>query len=218
VLFHAIDSTWRWRRGAGDVYFARYWVQTIRFLARGKLTSGAGVELSTDRREYRRGEVVQIRARFRNPRSAPTGNELSVLVETPGQTRRRITLHRNPSVPGVFEGTLAGLAQGRYEVMLAQSQFEGSPPATHFTVVAPPGEIARLEMDAAALSYAAEISRGKFYTFTDADQLLNDLPTGRRVPLESLPPIPLWNRWWLLAVFLACITSEWILRKRKGML
>ena len=45
VLFHAIDSTWRWRLGAGDTYFARYWVQTIRFLARGKLTSGAGIEL-----------------------------------------------------------------------------------------------------------------------------------------------------------------------------
>jgi hypothetical protein len=44
------------------------------------------------------------------------------------------------------------------------------------------------------------------------------LPTGRRVPLENLPPLPLWNRWWLLALFLACITGEWFLRKRKGML
>src|SRR5213076_3524820 len=54
VLFHAIDSTWRWRAGAGDKFFARYWVQTIRFLARGKLGKGRGVQLTTDRREYRR--------------------------------------------------------------------------------------------------------------------------------------------------------------------
>ena len=44
VLFHAIDSTWRWRIGVGDVFFARYWVQTVRYLARGKLTSGRGAD------------------------------------------------------------------------------------------------------------------------------------------------------------------------------
>ena len=36
--------------------------------------------------------------------------------------------------------------------------------------------------------------------------------------IETLPPEVLWNRWWLLATFLGLITSEWILRKRKGML
>ena len=42
VLFLAVDSTWRWRIGAGDAFFARFWVQTIRFLARGKLNQGRG--------------------------------------------------------------------------------------------------------------------------------------------------------------------------------
>src|SRR5262249_18448351 len=37
VLFHAVDSTWRWRAGAGDQCFARYWIQAIRFLARDRL-------------------------------------------------------------------------------------------------------------------------------------------------------------------------------------
>jgi hypothetical protein len=47
---------------------------------------------------------------------------------------------------------------------------------------------------------------------------VDDLPAGRRVPIQNLPPIPIWNRWWVLAAFLSCITGEWILRKRKGML
>ena len=71
VLFHAIDSTWRWRIGVGDVFFARYWVQTIRYLARGKLTSGRGAELTTDRREYHRGETVQVRLRFLRRAAGP---------------------------------------------------------------------------------------------------------------------------------------------------
>src|SRR5262249_26820966 len=36
-MFHAFDDTWRWRFRAGDKYFGRFWVQTIRFLARSKI-------------------------------------------------------------------------------------------------------------------------------------------------------------------------------------
>jgi hypothetical protein len=218
VLFHAIDSTWRWRIGAGDTYFARYWVQTIRYLARGKLSRGRGAQLTADRREYRRGEVVNLRVRFFDARVAPTGDDVIVLVESSGQPRRRVTLHRNPSVEQVFEGSLSDLTEGRYEVVLSELQLPGNPPAAQFTVVAPPGELASLEMDVAALAAAAETTHGKFYTIANADRLLAELPASRRVPLESLPPIPIWNRWWLLGAFLVCITGEWILRKRKGML
>ncbi|MCI0334761.1 MAG: VWA domain-containing protein [Planctomycetes bacterium] len=218
VLFHAIDSTWRWRIGAGDIYFARYWVQTIRFLARGKLTSGRDAQLTSDRREYSFGETIELRARFLDARLAPAGDEVTVVVESPGQARRRVTLRRNPAAEGVFTGILSDLAQGQYDVVLAEPQVSSNPPAARFTVEAPPGELARPIMDAAALTAAAQITRGKFYNIAGADQLLSHLPTGRRVPIENLPPISIWNCWWLLAAFLGCITTEWILRKRKGML
>ena len=73
-------------------------------------------------------------------------------------------------------------------------------------------------MDRAALTTAAEMTGGKFYTIDDTDQIVANLPTGRRVPIENLPPIPLWNQWWLLSLFLGCVITEWVLRKRKGML
>jgi hypothetical protein len=218
VLFHAIDSTWRWRIGGGEPFFARYWVQAIRFLAHGKLGKGRGVELTTDRREYRRGEIAQLRARFLDAQLAPSGAEVVVLVTVAGQTRRRVTLHRNPAIAGIYEGSLADLTDGQYEVLMVEPQLSGNPPAVRFSVVAPPGEFARPEMDAGALAAAAETTHGKFYTIANADRLLNDLPAGRRVPIQNLPPIPIWNRWWLLCAFLSCITAEWILRKRKGML
>jgi hypothetical protein len=218
VLVHAIDSTWRWRTGGGEPFFARYWVQTIRFLAHGKLGKGRGVELTTDRREYRRGEVAQMRARFLDPQLAPSSEEVIVLVDAAGHARKRITLRRNSGVAGVYEGALADLTDGHYEVVMVEPQLSGNPAAVRFSVVPPPGEFARTEMDAAALAAAAETTRGKFYTIADADKLLADLPAGRRVPIRNLPPIPIWNRWWLLSAFLSCITAEWILRKRKGML
>jgi hypothetical protein len=218
VLFHAIDSTWRWRLGGGDAYFSRYWVQMVRFLARGKLLRGRGAQLTVDRREYCPRDAVQLRARFLDPQLAPANDVVTLLVDSPGQARRRIKLHRNPAVAGIFEGSLIDVTEGQYEAVMAEPQLSGDPPSARFVVVAPLGEFAKLEMDAAALSAAAEITRGKFYTVENAHQLPADLPAGRRVPLKNLPPVSIWNRWWLLAAFLTCITCEWILRKRKGML
>jgi hypothetical protein len=218
VEFLAVDSTWRWRIGGGDAFFARFWGQTIRFLARGKLNQGRGAQLTTDRREYRRGEVAHLRARFLDPRLAPAGDDVTVVIDSPGQDRRRVTLRRNTAAEGVFEASLPDLADGQYDVLLSEPQLPGAPPAARFTVVAPPGEFARPEMDSAALSAAAETTHGKFYTIADADRILADLPAGRRVPIENLPPLPIWNRWWLMTAFLGCLTLEWILRKRKGMM
>jgi hypothetical protein len=219
VLFHATDSTWRWRIGVGDTFFARYWVQTIRYLARGKLSSGRGAELASDRREYRRGEPVGLRLRFRDQRLVPSGSDdATVLVEATGHARRRAILRRNPAAAGVFEGTLTDLGDGEYQVLLSEPQLPGEPPAARFRVVSPPGEMTRTEMDRQALVRVADSTYGKFYTPANADRLFDELPTGRRVPIDNLPPIPIWNRWWLLSMFLACMTAEWVLRKRKGVL
>lgn len=218
VEFLAIDSTWRWRASAGNSHFARFWLQTIRYLARGKLNQGRAVQLTTDRREYRRGEAIQLRARFFDPRTAPVGDEAVAIVESTGQDRRRIVLRRTSTSNGLFEATLPNVGVGKYDVLLAEAQVSGVPPTAHFSVVTPPGELARQEMDAAALQSAAVATHGKFYRLTDANQLLRDLPPGRPVPIENLPPITIWNRWWLLAGLLSCLTMEWFLRKRKGMM
>jgi hypothetical protein len=73
-------------------------------------------------------------------------------------------------------------------------------------------------MDSAELKRAAEETRGRFYRYSEVGRLLDELPSGHQVPIETLPPEVLWNRWWLLLAFLGLIVSEWILRKRKGML
>ena len=47
--------------------------------------------------------------------------------------------------------------------------------------------------------------------------LARHLPKPEKVPLDTDPPIPLWNTWPVLAVFLGLLTAEWLLRKRKQM-
>ena len=49
------------------------------------------------------------------------------------------------------------------------------------------------------------------------DRCSRTCPSRQKVPLDTDPPIPLWNTWPVLALFLALITAEWVLRKRKQM-
>lgn len=219
VVFHATDETWRWRWRAGDVFFARYWVQTIRFLARSKLAEGGrSAELSSDRREYRRGEPVRLRAVFADERLAPPDDDgVTVVVEHRGGKTERVKLLRTAAGRGVFEGVVPAPAVGAYHAWIAAPALEGKAPAADFTVEPQPGEMERLQMDGAELRRAAQETKGRFYTIETAAGLLDDLPEGRQVPFETLPPKPLWNRWPVLALFLALLVAEWLLRKWGGM-
>jgi hypothetical protein len=220
VLFHATDETWRWRYRVGDVFFARYWVQTLRYLSRSKLLGkDRSAELSVDRREYRRGESVRLRVRFLDERAAPAEDDgVTIVMEQEGHQNRRIKLHRNALNRGVFEGVMLKPSDGKYHAWIAAPSLQGTAAPADFRVVAPPGEFERLQMDSAEMKRASEQTKGHFYTFATALTLADDLPKGHQVPIEALPSVPLWNQWPLLLTFLIVLVGEWVLRKRKGML
>jgi hypothetical protein len=218
AMFHAFDDTWRWRYRAGDKYFGRFWVQTIRFLARSKLVGQRQAEIQTDRRRYQRGQPIQIRVRFPNPALAPKSGDIVVQVERTGQGPRKLTLKLVPGTRNVFEGALPQAAEGDYDVRLMPPPvLEGPIPMTNFRVEPPVNEFERIEMNEAELIHAAELTDGKFYTPLTAESLLKDLPKPVKVPLDTDPPIPLWNTWPVLSLFLALLTAEWVFRKRKQM-
>ncbi len=221
VLFHATDETWRWRFRTGDTFFARYWIQTIRYLSRSKLAdAGRAATLSADRAKYRQGEPVRLRVRFENQRLTPPSDDgVTVVVEGSKHASQRLKLHRTTAGSGVFEGLLAQLPPDDYHAWIAIPSLEPHSPATEFSVLAHGGDSKGTAIDAAELRRAAEVTKGHYYAF-DADtayHLLKDLPPGRQVPIETLPPRPLWNAWPTLALFLGLLVSEWVLRKLGGM-
>jgi hypothetical protein len=218
AMFHAFDDTWRWRFRAGDKFFGRFWVQTIRFLARSKLVGQRQAEVQTDRRRYQRGQPIQFRVRFPNPGLAPATGDVVIQVERQGQGPRKLTLKLAPGTRNVFEGALPQAAEGDYQVRLMPPPvLEGPIPTASFRVEAPVNEFERIEMNSAELIRAAESTGGKFYTPLTTETLLKDLPTPSKVPLDTDPPIPLWNTWPVLTLFLALITLEWVFRKRRQM-
>ncbi len=220
VVFHTTDETWRWRYRAGDLYLSRYWIQMIRYLSRSKLLgTNRQVELVADPPQARRDEAVRLRVRFFDDRAAPAEDDgVTLMLEREEGQRKSLTLHRDAAARGVFAGSVSNLAEGRYRVWMASPTLEGKPPATQFSVIEPPGERNRLETDLADLRAAAEKTQGRFYTFATASKLIDDLPAGRQVRIESMPPEAVWNYPLLAAAFVTLLVTEWLLRKYVGLL
>ncbi len=219
VWMQATDETWRWRFRIGDFLFARYWVQTIRFLARSKLVGEAtGARLTADRREYRLGESVMLRLQFAETRQAPASDQVEVLLSVGARAPQPFALRRSGTERGLFEGTLLRPTIGNYRVWYPATGIEGQMPETYFRVSAPVGEFERLAPDFAAMHAAAKNTGGLVLDMFQAQDLPRVLPPGRAVPVEPLPPKSLWNWWPVLATFLLILTGEWILRKLGGMM
>ena len=61
-MFFGFDESWRWRFREDELRFNQFWIQTIRYLARSKLTR---TELRLDRQStYLIGEPIKVTVRF----------------------------------------------------------------------------------------------------------------------------------------------------------
>ncbi|MGQ9761495.1 MAG: hypothetical protein ACUVQH_06255 [Thermogutta sp.] len=217
VLLHTTDETWRWRRVEGLGWYQHYWIEAIRFMARGKLNSAMGPQLFTDRSEYQREDPVKILLECPQPSQLPLRDDgVSLWLEYEGQSRREITLQRHPTRGDLFETTLRGLSPGQYYLWVPTTS--GSALATRFVVLPPLKEWEAVCMAKKEMEQAAHLSGGAFYPAAKARQLLDDLPPGRGTLIESLPPQPLWNSPIVLFLLIVTLASEWLLRKRLGLL
>ena len=97
VVFHATDETYRWsRHPLGDQYYARYWLQLIRYLVPERRVDGdTPVQLRSIRNEYSLGEAVRFTVRFGDEQLAPADDEgVVVVVQRHGGRRHRLHLSR----------------------------------------------------------------------------------------------------------------------------
>ncbi|MBI1247162.1 hypothetical protein GC197_04880 [bacterium] len=219
VLFLASDDLWRWD------YHDEFWMQTIRYLARSSLLDSDGsVEITTDRTTYRAGESATVRVRFFDEGQAPPEDDgVQLTLEKPDGRTRTITMTRVAGNRDLFEATIPGLSAGDHRLWIVQPLLRGDsgetePPATDFTVEPVAGEMTRLDMDLDQLRQTASETRGRYFSFMDSDKLLEVLPRGRQVRIQTLPPSPLWNSWKLACLFVTLLIGEWIVRKRMGLL
>ena len=132
---------------------------------------------------------MRLRVRFADERLAPAEDHgVTVMLEQQGRKKqpRRPAARRRPAA-APSRACSSAAAGGQLPRLDGGAGVAGQAAAVDFTVAPPPGEFARVRMDAAEMRQAALETKGRFYTLADADRLPDDLPQGRPVPYQTLP-------------------------------
>ncbi|MDF1861517.1 MAG: hypothetical protein P1U87_14970 [Verrucomicrobiales bacterium] len=230
VLMLNFDQTWRLRYGVGDTYHHRFWGQVTRWGAGENLRSGNElVRLGSDRLTYTPNDPVEVSAKVLDENRRPvTDAEIEVEVWKDDERISRQKLSYRTDSSGVYETSISGLRdEGEYQLKLVGesvdagvASFPDGPESieTQFLVVTTrnPVELAELTADRNFLNRSATLTGGRVAELNQLETLLDSFGAPKET-LTERRNVTLWDTWPLLLTFLGFITTEWILRRRSGL-
>lgn len=230
VLMMNFDRTWRFRYGVGDTYHHRFWGQVTRWGSGSNLRSGNEItRLGTDRLSYTPSDPVQITAKILDTDRRPITDAdvfASVFKDDKRITRQKLSYRSDSS--GIYETTVNGLTEeGEYSIKLEGDPIDKSIAnnpdgpeeiSTELLVVTTrnPIELAELTADRDFLNRATQVTNGKLSELWDLDSLVNSFGPPREI-LKERRNVTLWDKWPFLIAFLGLLTTEWVVRRRSGL-
>lgn len=226
TLVIAADTTWRWSRlprlaGQADTLYARFWSQTVRWLA-GRQTTDERPPLvvTTSRPDYEVGKPVEIRA-VRQPgedEKLATAEPRVEILDESGKSFA-VPVHANSAEPDAFIGTWHAPSGGRYRVeasLLDQGQTLANETA-EFLVHGSDLELAETGTNPDRLRTMAKLTGGLYFDIHDAAKLADNIEHRQR-RLTRVERTDLWDsgksQTALFLFFLMAVTAEWVLRRR----
>ncbi len=228
TLFSAMDESWRWRLYTGESVFDTYWVQQLRYLARGRKIGQRRLTFVADQPTYELGNPVRLTLRVVDPsllKQLPDQIRVEV-KDAAGRTVRVETLLRQepganangqPAGLGdVYTGSFTADAAGRFSVSLPPIASGVDMMDVPLSVVLPRMELVDPRVDTVQLSRLASETLGKVIPLADAAVELPRIPSAAKV-LPDITAEPLWAAPLTLVLFVVVIATEWITRKVYGM-
>ncbi|MEM8946127.1 MAG: hypothetical protein AAGD11_13215 [Planctomycetota bacterium] len=227
VVYLAAAEIWRLRYRARDRRHHRFWGQMIRWITAENLGSGTDlVRLSTDKNRYNPKEPVEVTVWLKDQTGRPlAGQALKIAARTLDEEVESAELVGDLNVAGRYFGTLDNLPPGAYEIAvtgtvvdeLMNTSDEDSPIRSMITIDAGDNlEMLDTRCDRTLLEQVSEITGGQVVPPTAIGEVLQLASLSPEVH-ESVQRTPLWNRWTNLWIVLSCLVTEWIVRKRKGL-
>jgi uncharacterized membrane protein len=229
TLFSAIDESWRWRFYTGESTFDTYWVQQLRYLARGRKIGQRRLTFLADQPVYELGQPVRLTLRVVDPsllKQLP--DQIRVEVnDAAGRTVRVETLLRqeaggtNPNgtpagLGDVYSGSFTADGAGRFTVSLPPIASGVDMMDVPLSVVLPRMELVDPRVDRVQLSGLASETMGRAISLAEAPTVLPTIPSAAKV-LPDISGQPLWAAPLVLALFVLVIGTEWVVRKVYGM-
>ncbi len=226
VLWLATDELWRMRMGVENKLYWRFWANAIRHLATYRLLSGnRRVKIWVDRANarYQVGESIGVEVKFLDrdfEPVAPDEADSSTMTRTlklrhPDGKEDEVPVHAviNDPPKGLFKTVLPAIQPGTYR-LIAEVDDEEPAEAT-FTIEDTTIESQEPLMDIKTLRGIADRSRGTLLMPWELDRLLSDKVVRSTGVVRSGEPqrTDLWDRAWILWLFVGLLAAEWILRR-----
>ncbi len=215
-----IGDLWRWQlRGkaedSGDLAMA--WRQTLRWLV---AEVPRRIELNVQRRHGSPGSPVEIRVRVDDPEFQPLDNAaVEITVDTPGGRTLKLTADADDERPGTFVAKYLPSESGAYRAKVLVSAPDGSAVGEReagWTAQPAADEFRRLTPDLALLEQIARDTGGEVIQADRLQEFVADLPN-RKIPITEPWLYPLWHHPLIFLLAIAALTSEWGLRRWKGL-
>ena len=214
----ATASTWRWRMELDhrDNTHELFWKQMLRWLVSD---APDPVNLQTDKHSYSLEESVAIRAEVVDKTFSPVNNaRVTAQVKSPSGQISTTTLTWNVNREGQYSGFFKPQEDGIYEISTEASQGDKSLGAakSNFRIAESTDEYHNAALNDDLLRRLASETKGRYYSPRDTRTLPEDISYidngASRIEEKDLWDMPIF--FFLLVGF---VSTEWILRKRKGL-
>jgi hypothetical protein len=232
TLFSAIDDSWRWRLYTGESVFDTYWVQQLRYLARGRKLGQRRLSLTSSRPNYELGDQVRVVLRVLDPQLLTQLPEQirADIRDGAGHLTRQETFQKQEGDSDLYSVSFTADKVGSFSVHLPPITGEAEGLEAPIRVEVPQLEMADPRVDKVSLTQLADLSRdltSESARLGKPSSLLISLATARtdlpklitsaaRVSLIETSE-PLWDAPLAMILFVFLICIEWILRKLYGM-
>jgi len=178
------------------------------------------VDIKTTKKFYTSSEKVEFIGQIYDKSYNPVENAtVTVNIKGAGESKELILTSLGN---GRYTGQMEGLDEGGY-YFSGDAISEGAKLGTdngRFSVGELGLEYRNMTMNAPLMRVLADRTGGKFYTVENAKDFLKDLDetkSFRPLSITQNSEFTLWNLPWLIAIAILCLSTEWFIRKRAGM-
>ncbi len=214
VLYVGTDETWRWRHGIGETFHERFWIQFIRYLARGTVQrDDQPFHLTVEPRHPEVGVPALIRVDVQEAKAGDVAGDgpleaTSVVIDSSvGHVSQSTQLVRDGSQ---WVGSWTPQEAGTWRVHVDSPR---TGPLEHvIEVVRNDAELLRGETDHAQLADIAQRTGGAVVAPPELSRLKELLPR-RALNKEQSIIDPLWSSPGALILVLTLLLVEWIGRR-----
>ncbi|MFN0053612.1 MAG: hypothetical protein ACKV0T_15645, partial [Planctomycetales bacterium] len=221
VIAFAADTTFQWVLSGHREEHQRFWQQVILWLAHKDLAGDESVWMRLDARRFRNGQPVTITYGARDPQKRPI-NDVDFTVDVSGPEGFQEQVTAQSGAPENVSQFLNTRRAGEYRVTITgkrKGHLYGQPSQQRFVVYEEDLELTNPAADPTLLEEVSRITLGKQIPPEQLPSFLKELLKSGRLKsdAEKVTATTLWDNWIVIGLFAALLTSEWFLRKRRGL-